>query len=87
MKMQTRILIVDDDARFRALAAQGLGVAIITRAAADTYAPDVEAVKITRPELRARLKLVWRSQQGPTSPAAQALTDHARAKLISEAIA
>ena len=64
-----------------ALAAQGLGIAIITHAAADTYAPDVHAVKITRPELRARLKLAWRSQQGPTSPAAHALTDHARRQL------
>ena len=69
-----------------ALAAQGLGIAIITHAAADTYAPDVQAVKITRPELRARLKLAWRSQQGPTSPAAQALTDHARRQLSSQAI-
>ena len=64
-----------------ALAAQGLGIAIITHAAADIHAPDIEAVKIIRPQLRARLKLAWRSQQGPTSPAAQALTDHARGQL------
>ncbi len=69
-----------------ALAAQGLGIAIITQAAADTHAPDVEAVTITRPELRARLKLAWRSQQGPASPAAHALTDHARGQLSSEGI-
>ena len=69
-----------------ALAAQGLGIAIITHAAADTQAPAVEAVKITRPELRARLKLAWRSQQGHTSPAAHALSDHARGQLSSQAI-
>ena len=69
-----------------ALAAQGLGIAIITHAAADTYAPEVQAVKITRPELRARLKLAWRSQNRPTSPAAQALTYHARGQLGSQAI-
>ena len=67
-----------------ALAAQRLGIAIITHAAADTYAPEVQAVKITRPELRARLKLAWRSQQRPISPAAHALTDHARRQLSSQ---
>ncbi len=67
-----------------ALAAEGLGIAIITHAAADTYAPHVQAAKITRPELRARLKLAWRSQQEPTSPAAHALTDHARRQLSSQ---
>jgi hypothetical protein len=41
-------------------------------------------VKITRPELRARLKLAWRSQQRPISPAAHALTDHARRQLSSQ---
>jgi DNA-binding transcriptional LysR family regulator len=75
-----------DPRTLAALAAQGLGIAIITHAAADTYAPDVEAVKITRPELRARLKLAWRSPQGPTNPAAHALTDHARGQLSSQAI-
>ena len=61
-------------------------IAIITHAAAATYAPDVQTVKITRPELRARLKLAWRSLRGPTSPAARALTDHARGQLSSQAI-
>ena len=75
-----------DPRTLAALAAQGLGIAIITQAAADTYAPDVQAVKITRPELRARLKLAWRSQQGPASPAAHALTDHARRQLSRQVI-
>ena len=78
MKPQTQTLV--------ALAAQGLGIAIITHAAADTHAPEVQAVKITRPELRARLKLAWRTRQQPTSPAAHALTDHARRQLSSPAI-
>ncbi len=69
-----------------ALAAQGLGIAIITHAAALSYAPDGHAITITRPELRARLMLAWRSQDGHTNPAAQALTDHARRQLRSQAI-
>lgn len=69
-----------------ALAAQGLGIAIITHAAAETSAPDVKAVKITRPQVRARLKLAWRPQQGRTSPAAHALTEHARRYLRSQVI-
>ena len=69
-----------------ALAAQGLGIAIITHAAAETSAPDVKAVKITRPQVRARLKLAWRPQQRRTSPAAHALTEHARRYLRSQVI-
>ncbi len=69
-----------------AFAAEGLGIAIITQAAADSYPPDVCAMKITRPELRARLRLAWRSPQGPASPAAQALTRHAREQLGALAV-
>lgn len=61
-----------------ALAADGLGIAIVTRAAAELYASHISTVKIIRPELRARLSLAWRPGHELTSPAAQAFTDHAR---------
>jgi DNA-binding transcriptional LysR family regulator len=63
-------------AMLASLARAGLGVAIVaaSMAAAD---PLLHAVALTRPALRSRLELAWRAE-GPSSPAARALTAHLR---------
>ena len=58
------------------LAAQGLGVAILPESTA-AFGAGVHALDIVRPRLRGRIELAWRSD-GPVSPAARALVDHAR---------
>jgi DNA-binding transcriptional LysR family regulator len=66
------------------LAARGLGIAVITKAAAEARAGGLRPVEITRPRLQARLALAWRAH-GATSPAARALIEHARAQLPNRA--
>ncbi len=61
------------------LATRSLGVAILTESLAQAHRAELRAVAISRPQLRARLALVWRSQ-GPNGPAARALIGHARAR-------
>jgi DNA-binding transcriptional LysR family regulator len=60
-----------------ALAERGLGVAILPAGLA--AARDLHSITLTRPALRSRLALAWRTSPG--SPAAQAFTTHARAFL------
>lgn len=60
-----------------ALAARGLGVAIVPASAPQ----GLSALRI-RPVVRSRLELVWRPQPAP-SPAARALLKHARRSLAS----
>ncbi|MDJ0341902.1 LysR family transcriptional regulator [Streptomyces sp. H10-C2] len=62
------------------LAARGLGAAILPESLARSYAGELHAVSLTRPRLRGRLALAWRSE-GPAGPAARALVRHARATL------
>lgn len=77
---EPRIAFEASDPRVLAqLAAHGLGIAILTQAAAELYA-EIHPVAITHPRLRARLRLAWRTQ-GPGSPAARALISHARGRL------
>ena len=60
------------------LAARGLGVAILSTSLAAAHRDDLRAIPITRPQVRARLALAWRSA-GPTGPAARALIAQALA--------
>jgi DNA-binding transcriptional LysR family regulator len=60
-----------------ALAARGLGVAILP-ASAEGIEPGLTVLRITRPQMRSRIELAWRAE-GPLGPAAQALIDVARA--------
>jgi DNA-binding transcriptional LysR family regulator len=59
-----------------ALAAAGLGVALLPAAMAAAF-PGLTAVTLTRPRLRSRLVLAWRTT-APPGPAARAFTRHAR---------
>jgi DNA-binding transcriptional LysR family regulator len=61
------------------LAAQGLGVAIVPASIAQAR-QDLHPLTITRPALRGRLALAWRTN-GPISPAARALVAQARRML------
>lgn len=61
------------------LAARGLGVAILPAGFARAH-PELHALPITRPAVRARLELAWRAG-GPAGPAARALVAHARGAL------
>lgn len=65
-------------AELAALAARGLGVAIVPRSVARNRA-DLHAMSVT-PRLRGRLVLAWRAD-GPVSPAARALIRLAREHL------
>jgi DNA-binding transcriptional LysR family regulator len=58
------------------LAEQGLGVALLPASLAASR-PGLHAVGLTRPAVRARLVLAWRTA-GPAGPAARAFTRHAR---------
>ena len=79
--LRPRIAFEASDPRVLAqLACRGLGVAILPRSVANADPADLHAIAITRPRLRSRLELAWRSD-GPISPAARALITHARAKL------
>jgi DNA-binding transcriptional LysR family regulator len=62
------------------LAARGLGVAILPQSLTDAHPDLLHALTITRPRIRAHIELAWRAE-GPTSPAARALIDHARTAL------
>jgi DNA-binding transcriptional LysR family regulator len=59
-----------------ALAAQGLGVAMLPGSLAAAF-PGLHAVALTRPALRSRLALAWRPHAA-ASPAARAFVAHAR---------
>ena len=61
-----------------ALAARGLGVAIVPTSVAASGPPGLCTLPIDGPELRGRIALAWRSG-GPMSPAARALVRGARA--------
>jgi DNA-binding transcriptional LysR family regulator len=67
-----------------ALAVRGLGVALLPESVANAEAFDLHPLEITRPEIRSRLALAWRSD-GPASPAARALVAHARSALSKPA--
>ncbi len=59
------------------LAARGLGVAILPQSITDTHPDQLHALAITQPSIRGRIELAWKTE-GPTSPAATALLNHAR---------
>jgi DNA-binding transcriptional LysR family regulator len=61
-------------------AARSFGVAILPESIASAYPAELHPIAITRPRLRARLELAWRTD-GPASPAARALVAHTRAAL------
>lgn len=62
------------------LAEHGLGMAILPRPLAESRAPALRPIALTRPTPRSRLDLAWRAE-GPVSPAAQALVALARERL------
>lgn len=62
------------------LAARGLGVAILPASAAAAGPAGLDTVPITRPRLRGRIALLWRTR-APVGPAARALVAYARAAL------
>ncbi|HEY3684481.1 MAG TPA: LysR family transcriptional regulator [Streptosporangiaceae bacterium] len=62
------------------LAVRGLGVAVLPGPAAAAGPPGLRTVAITRPRMRGRVLLVWRSR-GPVGPAARALAAYARRAL------
>ncbi|WP_328913479.1 MULTISPECIES: LysR family transcriptional regulator [unclassified Streptomyces] len=66
-----------------ALAAQGLGVAMLPESLA-AASPGVRVVRVARPALRSRLVLAWRTG-APAGPAARAFTHHARTFLSPSA--
>jgi DNA-binding transcriptional LysR family regulator len=59
------------------LAARGLGLAFVTTSTARAHGTGLHRVEITDPAMRARLAIAWR-KNGPLSPAARAMIDHAR---------
>jgi DNA-binding transcriptional LysR family regulator len=59
-----------------ALAARGLGVAVLPRSSFEGVKP----VALTGPPMRSRMELAWRTD-GPTGPAARALLTHLRTTL------
>jgi len=62
------------------LAAAGLGVAVLAESGARSLAGNLRALRLSGTAARARLLLAWRDDAA-TSPAARALTQHARAAL------
>jgi len=62
------------------LAAQGMGVAVLPGSAAAAGPGELRTVAITRPRLRGRVVLMWRSR-GPVGAAARALLAYARRAL------
>ena len=67
-----------------ALASRGLGVAILPESVARAH-PELHAIEVTRPAMRGRLALAWRTG-GPISPAARALIARARSGVTSSAV-
>ncbi|HEY7047030.1 MAG TPA: LysR substrate-binding domain-containing protein [Jatrophihabitantaceae bacterium] len=61
-------------------ARHGLGIAILPASIAGAHPGRLHTVAITRPRLRGRLALAWRSS-GPASPAGRAFVAHARTAL------
>ncbi len=51
-------------------------MAVLPESLADFYREGLHAIEITRPVLRGRLELAWRTER-PTSPAARALIGRA----------
>lgn len=66
-----------------ALAGRGLGIAILPESVALAHS-ELHAIAITRPAMRGRLALAWRTE-GPISPAARALIARARSGVASSA--
>jgi DNA-binding transcriptional LysR family regulator len=62
------------------LVARGLGAAVVPASLAAAYPDELQAVRVTEPELHGRLALAWRAE-GPAGPATRALIRHARAAL------
>ena len=65
------------------LAEQGLGVALLPEGLAASR-PGLRTVALTRPALRSRLALAWRTASA--APAARAFTGHARAFLAGDGV-
>jgi DNA-binding transcriptional LysR family regulator len=65
-----------DPGTLAALAARGLGVAILPESLAAAQSRDLHAIAITQPALRGALVLAWRAGGAP-SPAGRALVEHA----------
>ncbi|WP_323185636.1 LysR substrate-binding domain-containing protein [Kitasatospora sp. NBC_01287] len=63
-----------------ALAARGLGVALLPRAFALARAAELHVITIASPALRGRLVLAWRAE-GPGGPAGRVLLARTRAAL------
>jgi DNA-binding transcriptional LysR family regulator len=61
-----------------ALAARGLGVAVLPQSSFEGVKP----VALTGPRMRSRMELAWR-EDGPTGPAARALLTHLRTTLAA----
>lgn len=66
------------------LASRGLGVAILPESVALAHS-GLHAIAITRPAMRGRLALAWRTG-GPISPAARALIARARSGVANSAV-
>ncbi|GAA2325054.1 LysR substrate-binding domain-containing protein [Nonomuraea roseoviolacea subsp. roseoviolacea] len=62
------------------LAARGLGVAVLPESAVSVAEDLLHVMELTRPRLRGRMAIAWRSE-GEASPAARALIAHARRTL------
>jgi DNA-binding transcriptional LysR family regulator len=67
-----------------ALACRGLGVAILPESVALAN-PELHVIEVTRPAMRGRLALAWRTG-GPISPAARALIARARSGVANSAV-
>jgi DNA-binding transcriptional LysR family regulator len=65
------------------LATQGLGVAMLPESVARANSALLHTLTVSRPRLRSRLELVWRTE-GPRGPAARELIAHARRSLTWE---
>jgi DNA-binding transcriptional LysR family regulator len=61
------------------LAGRGLGVAVVPESLAAAHGDEVHAIAL-RPPMRGTVELAWRAE-GPSSPAARALVEHACAWL------
>lgn len=60
----------------------GLGVALLPESVVKAHPDELRAIGLTRPKLRGRIALAWRTHQ-PPAPAARAFIEHARSKLPS----
>jgi len=68
---------VGDPAIAAQIAARGLGVALLPASVTSTHPAGLRAIPLTRPALRGRIALTWKTGQ-PASPAARAFINHAR---------